>query len=162
MAGLLQSATVSEAERMAWGVYQLPNGKHIICSNPLTDAEFNAYRRYPDTFFGVLSKQSVKVENAVEINYPHQRWGFECTLKGLLLPEKFTLIFQPIQFILVSYIFSYHILILAYCICIVSPTPEMTTPIPISQFRVFIKHSYCRLSFQFSNHFENCILRWYC
>jgi len=51
--GELQHAVVMEKEKSAFGVYKLSDGKQEMFSCPLTDEELAAYRKYPDTFFGV-------------------------------------------------------------------------------------------------------------
>jgi hypothetical protein len=51
---ILVEAIVLEREKKAWGIYKLTEGKQIICTSPLTDKEIDAYRRSPETFFGVL------------------------------------------------------------------------------------------------------------
>ena len=38
-----------------------------MCITPLTEAELSAYRRHPDTFFGVVIKQGGTVSTVVEI-----------------------------------------------------------------------------------------------
>lgn len=50
----LENASVLENEKKAYGVYRLNNGRRIIVTTPLTDGELSAYRKYPDTFFGVI------------------------------------------------------------------------------------------------------------
>ncbi len=50
----LTSAVVDEVKRLAWGVYSLENGQQVIATSPMSDAEIQAYRQYPDTFFGTL------------------------------------------------------------------------------------------------------------
>lgn len=52
-AKLLQGV-VMEADRIATCIYQLEDGKQIIASTPLSDAELRAYARHPTTFFGQL------------------------------------------------------------------------------------------------------------
>lgn len=55
---VLQDAVVMENERTVYGVYQrLDGGNSVICTNKLSEEEFAAYRRHPETFFGVLKKQ---------------------------------------------------------------------------------------------------------
>lgn len=53
--GRLESATVLEAEKLVYGVYQLDDGSRIIATSPLTLEELDDYRRYPDTFFGAIT-----------------------------------------------------------------------------------------------------------
>ena len=54
VAGILLSATVLESEKKAAGVYELDDGRRVICTTPLTEAEMRAYRRQPETFFDVI------------------------------------------------------------------------------------------------------------
>lgn len=53
--GRLESAVVLETERLAYGIYELDDGKRIIATNPLTPEEMGDYHRYPDTFFGAIT-----------------------------------------------------------------------------------------------------------
>jgi hypothetical protein len=52
--GLLYEGSVSETEKKAFCVYRLMDGRSIIGTVPLTDAELAIYRRSPETFFGVV------------------------------------------------------------------------------------------------------------
>jgi len=52
---VLEDATVSEPEKLAYGVYRTVDGQRVIATTPLTDAELEAYRAHPDTFFGVIN-----------------------------------------------------------------------------------------------------------
>jgi hypothetical protein len=52
--GILYEGVVSERERKATCIFQLADGRHIICTVPLTEAEVAIYRQSPDTFFGIL------------------------------------------------------------------------------------------------------------
>lgn len=56
--GTLTSATVDEAKSIAYAAYQLNNGESVICTVPLSQEELAAYRRHPDTFFGVEIRAS--------------------------------------------------------------------------------------------------------
>jgi SEC-C motif len=60
--GVLQSAIVQESQGLAVGVYRLDDGGQIIASTPLTDPELRAYRRLPETFFGVIQPVGKKIE----------------------------------------------------------------------------------------------------
>lgn len=64
--GRLTSATVLETERLAYGIYELEDGRRIIATNPLTAEEFEDYRRYPDTFFGAITPVAAKANTFVE------------------------------------------------------------------------------------------------
>lgn len=65
--GVLETATVVEQERVMYGAYRLENGKRIICTVPLTDDELRAYKKYPDTFFGVPLHQGRKANDPLEL-----------------------------------------------------------------------------------------------
>jgi hypothetical protein len=65
--GELTAAWVSETDKLVYGAYKLMDGSSIIATCSLTDEEFSAYKRYPDTFFGVYRKQGKKVESPLEL-----------------------------------------------------------------------------------------------
>lgn len=65
--GELTAATVSEQEKLVFCAHQLEDGRSIIGSYPITDEELSAYRRHPDTFFGVYRKQGRKIEDPLEL-----------------------------------------------------------------------------------------------
>ena len=56
--GELTHGCVMEDKKSAFCVYKLPNGQNIIGQDPMSDAEMAAYRRHPDTFFGVVKTGS--------------------------------------------------------------------------------------------------------
>jgi hypothetical protein len=47
--------------------YKLEDGRSIIAVSPITDEELSAYRRYPDTFFGVYRQTVRKIEDPIEL-----------------------------------------------------------------------------------------------
>ena len=63
--GELVDATV--AWDKAVGVYRLKDGQSIIAACPLTKDELAAYRKYPDTFFGVYKEQGKKAETPLDL-----------------------------------------------------------------------------------------------
>lgn len=65
--GLLESATVVESERVAYGSYALDDGRRVIVTAPLTEAEIAAYRRHPDTFFGVVQPAGKQITDPIEL-----------------------------------------------------------------------------------------------
>jgi hypothetical protein len=65
--GKLTSATVVEAESKAYVTHLLDNGEAVIGTVPLTPEELAAYKRHPDTFFGVEMKAPRKVETPLEL-----------------------------------------------------------------------------------------------
>lgn len=50
----LVDAAVLETEKCVHGIYRFDDGLCAHVTGPMTDAELAAYKRYPDTFFGVV------------------------------------------------------------------------------------------------------------
>jgi hypothetical protein len=76
--GELQHAVVMERERSAFGIYKMPDGKQEMFSCPLTEAELAAYRKFPDTFFGVEKPHSHgRINDPLEL----YDWFFNCYSK---------------------------------------------------------------------------------
>jgi hypothetical protein len=50
----LENASVLVNEKKAYGVYRLDDGHRIIVTCPMSDQELEAYRKYPETFFGTI------------------------------------------------------------------------------------------------------------
>ena len=67
---VLTDAVVLEPERSAYGTYRCADGTHVMCKNPLSDAEMAAYKRSPQTFFGIIKDASH------EINEPLYAFDF--------------------------------------------------------------------------------------
>lgn len=65
--GVLLNATVLEIEKKIYGIYRTTTGQRLICINPMTEEELIAYRRQPDTFFGVTLKQTQKAKNPLDL-----------------------------------------------------------------------------------------------
>ncbi|MBI5749375.1 MAG: hypothetical protein HZA00_09645 [Nitrospinae bacterium] len=65
--GELTTACVLEPDKMVYGAYKLMDGRSIIATSPLTDEEFSAYKRHPDTFFGVYMKQGKEAKSPLEL-----------------------------------------------------------------------------------------------
>ncbi|HEY6897280.1 MAG TPA: hypothetical protein VI279_08455, partial [Rhodocyclaceae bacterium] len=65
--GKLTSATVVEAESKAYLIHQLDSGESIIGTAPLTPEELAAYKRHPDTFFGVEMKATRQVDAPMDL-----------------------------------------------------------------------------------------------
>jgi len=63
--GELVEATV--AWDKAVGIYRLEDGRSIIATCPLTEDELAAYRRYPDTIFGIYKEQGKKAETPLDL-----------------------------------------------------------------------------------------------
>lgn len=62
--GTLETASVADSS--AYGVYRLEDGKRIICTSPLTDAEIEAYKRSPETFFHALRPISRNIDDPLD------------------------------------------------------------------------------------------------
>jgi hypothetical protein len=54
--GELLHGCVMESRKTAYCVYKLADGQNIIGEDPMSEAEMAAYRRHPDTFFGVVKQ----------------------------------------------------------------------------------------------------------
>lgn len=54
--GTLRNAAVLENERSAYGTFELGDGRVIIVRCPLSEPELEAYRRFPQTFFGIVEE----------------------------------------------------------------------------------------------------------
>jgi len=65
--GRLMQAVVLGSSAM--GVYAFDNGVSVIASTPLTEAELGAYKRHPDTFFGVHHKVSGSAKTPLDMFY---------------------------------------------------------------------------------------------
>ena len=66
--GLVTAATVSESERRAYlGVTLEGADKGAILTLPLSQEELEAYRRHPDTFFGVPSQRKTEAKTALDL-----------------------------------------------------------------------------------------------
>lgn len=55
---VLEDAVVLPSEKSVYGIYRTDAGERVVCTNQLTDAEAQAYAEQPDTFFGVIKRQS--------------------------------------------------------------------------------------------------------
>jgi len=64
--GRLESATILQAEKLVYGIYQLDGGSRIIATSPLTSEELEEYRRYPETFFDVIIPATASARTFVE------------------------------------------------------------------------------------------------
>ena len=65
--GTLLNAAVLENERSAYGIFRVDDGRCIIVRCPLSEAELGAYRRFPDTFLGVVEQKHRTVRNTMEM-----------------------------------------------------------------------------------------------
>lgn len=60
----LQTVCVMETERQVVGSYQTDSGLAFLATTPLSEAEFKAWRRHPETFFGEI----------LDITQPSKTW----------------------------------------------------------------------------------------
>jgi hypothetical protein len=65
--GVLTSAEVMEQEKQALCGLSFDGGGSVICVWPLSDQEMAAWRRHPDTFFGVLTQRKRKADTPLEL-----------------------------------------------------------------------------------------------
>jgi len=63
----LTEATVSETEKLVYGVYQGRDGKHFVATSPITGDELAAWKRHPETFFGEVRDVGGHVDNWLEL-----------------------------------------------------------------------------------------------
>ncbi len=63
----LLDCAVLEGEKRVYCVHRRADGNTSIGSYELSDRELQAYRRYPDTFFGVYKKQNTRARDALEL-----------------------------------------------------------------------------------------------
>ncbi len=61
------TAIVAEDEHIAYCGMTLENGQSGIWTIPLSDAEMAAWKRHPDTFFGVVGQRSTRAETPLEL-----------------------------------------------------------------------------------------------
>jgi SEC-C motif len=64
--GVLASAVVMEHEKAAFCAINTEDGRGILFSAPLSDAELAAWKKHPDTFFGEISRNR-KSETALDL-----------------------------------------------------------------------------------------------
>lgn len=54
----LEDAVVLPSEQAVYGIYRTETGQRMVCRGALTEDEAKAYAEQPDTFFGVIKKQT--------------------------------------------------------------------------------------------------------
>lgn len=64
--GCLVNAVVNEHNKSVLGCYHLENGVHVLAECPISDAELDAYQKYPETFFGEIRDGRNRPETLVE------------------------------------------------------------------------------------------------
>lgn len=66
VSGILEEAIVMEPKKEAVGIYKTLDGKRLIINVPMTDTEMAAYKKHPNSFFGVY-KPKQKANNPLEL-----------------------------------------------------------------------------------------------
>lgn len=66
LVGVLTTATVVDSEGVAYCGFQLEDGRHILSKAPLSPAELAAWKRHPDTFFGMVEQRKISITDPVE------------------------------------------------------------------------------------------------
>lgn len=64
--GELEDACVDELSGSAWLVMHMDDGRRLIYQNQLSDLEFAAWKRYPETFFGDVRQGKTKIDDPME------------------------------------------------------------------------------------------------
>ena len=65
--GVLTTATASTAEKVVYLGFQLDDGRSIVMTAPMSDAEISAYNAHPDTFFGVVRPVGKRLDDPQEL-----------------------------------------------------------------------------------------------
>jgi SEC-C motif len=68
------TATVAEAEGVAYCGVTFQDGRASICRMPLSSEELAAWRRHPDTFFGTVGQRSTKADSPLEFYDAIHEW----------------------------------------------------------------------------------------
>jgi hypothetical protein len=63
----LYDAQVLETEKRMMGVYETIDGRHVMATTPLTEAELIAWKQHPDTFFGEVRHLPKNANNWLEL-----------------------------------------------------------------------------------------------
>lgn len=65
--GVLKDAVVMESEKLVCGIYDLGDGRSVMASTPMTETELQAYRDYPETFFGAQRSSGGEIKDALDL-----------------------------------------------------------------------------------------------
>jgi hypothetical protein len=72
------AATVNESQRVALCGVTFADGRSAMYTMPLSDEELAAWRRHPDTFFGVVGQRSTEPKSALEFyDFLYRSFGRE-------------------------------------------------------------------------------------
>lgn len=64
--GKLEEACVDEQSGNAWLILHLDDGRRVVYQSQLTEAEFAAWKRYPETFFGDVRQPPGKADDPMD------------------------------------------------------------------------------------------------
>lgn len=64
--GQLEDVCVDEQDGKVWLIMRLEDGRRRIYQNKLSDSEFAAWKRYPETFFGEVRQSQRSVDDPME------------------------------------------------------------------------------------------------
>ncbi|MDD3183402.1 MAG: SEC-C metal-binding domain-containing protein [Alphaproteobacteria bacterium] len=68
VAGELETACVLGSAKKIYGTFHLEGtGQRIVATCPISDEELVAYKKHPDTFFGIIQPQGKKLEEPYEL-----------------------------------------------------------------------------------------------
>jgi len=60
-------ATVAEKEKLIYCAHKLEDGRSIIGTYPMTDEDLSAYKKHPDTFFGIYQPVGKETKDPMEL-----------------------------------------------------------------------------------------------
>jgi hypothetical protein len=63
----LVDCTVMETEKRVYCIHRLVSGNTITCAYDLSDIEYQAFKRHPDTYFGVYKKHRNEAKDALDL-----------------------------------------------------------------------------------------------
>ena len=64
---LVEDARVDEANSQTMFIALLPNGNRELCTTPMSEAALNAWKKHPDTYFGVLKPRKPLPQTPIEL-----------------------------------------------------------------------------------------------
>ncbi len=65
--GELTAATVAEKEKLVYCAHKLEDGRSTIGTYPMTDEDLSAYKKHPDTFFGIYQPVGKEIKDPMEM-----------------------------------------------------------------------------------------------
>ncbi|HVL10675.1 MAG TPA: SEC-C domain-containing protein [Burkholderiaceae bacterium] len=84
--GLLESGVVMPGQKAAWCVFRGQDGSRFMNTVPLTDAELEAYRQHPSTFFGAIDRNAGRKQAVTAMDHFDFLWeSYQKTDRDTLL-----------------------------------------------------------------------------